>query len=83
MNQQTNENAGLLAYLRGYGRNNSKGLEDIAAYPGCAFLASNDAHRRMGKILEPLPLHEVMAIANCEIDLNELARQVLAEQSAE
>lgn len=83
MNQQTNDNAGLVAYLRGYGRNNPKGLEDIAAYPGWAFLASKDAHRRMEKILESLSLHEVMAIANHEIDLNELARQVLAEQSTE
>ncbi|WLW63595.1 hypothetical protein RA224_09290 [Achromobacter aegrifaciens] len=83
MNQQTDITAGLFAYLRGYGRNNLKGLENIAAYSGWALLASNDAHRRMERILESLPLHEVLAIANQEIDFNEIARQVLAEQSAE
>jgi hypothetical protein len=74
---------GLIAYLQGYGRNNRAGLSAIAAYGDWPALAARETEQRMARLLESLPLDEVQAIAQLEINLNELASQVLAEQSAE
>lgn len=84
MSRATSEmQKGLIAYLQGYGRNNSAGLSAIAAYGAWPVLAAREAEQRMARFLESLPLVEVQAIAQLEINLNELASQVLAEQSAE
>lgn len=74
---------GLVAYLQGYGRNNLDGLSAIAQYGAWPLLAARECERRMARILESLPLDEVQDIARLELDLNELARQVLAELDKE
>lgn len=74
---------GLTAFLMGYGRHDLDGLWAIARYGAWPLLAARESERRMVKILECLPLDEVQAIARLEIDLNELARQVLAQLDTE
>lgn len=74
---------GLVSYLQGYGRNNRVGLLAIAEYAAWPQLAAREEARRMERILESLPLDEVRAIARQEINLSELARQVLADLAAE
>ncbi|WOB74343.1 hypothetical protein [Achromobacter xylosoxidans] len=74
---------GLSSYLRGYGCKNRDGLVIIAEYRGWAALARREVDRRMEKILESLPELEVIAIANGEIDLNELASEVMADLDLE
>lgn len=69
---------GLSSYLRGYGRTNRDGLVTIAEYRGWPALARREVDRRMEKVLESLPLLEVVDIANGEIHLNDLARDILA-----
>ncbi|WP_427183793.1 hypothetical protein ACL598_19225 [Bordetella bronchialis] len=69
---------GMRAYLMGYGRNNAARLKAIAAYEAWPLLAERETERRMFRLLEALPIDEVMAIAKLEIDMNELARQALA-----
>ncbi|WP_342066939.1 hypothetical protein [Achromobacter kerstersii] len=84
MNRAASEmRSGLIAYLQGYGRNNRAGLSAIAAYGAWPVLAARETEQRMARLLASLPLDEVQAIAQLEINLNELASQVLAEQSAE
>jgi hypothetical protein len=75
--------SGLIAYLQGYGRNNRAGLSAIAAYGAWPALAARETEQRMARFLEALPLEEVRAIAQLEINLNELASQVLAELDTE
>ncbi|MDG9972162.1 hypothetical protein N5C72_29140 [Achromobacter mucicolens] len=74
---------GLIAFLQGYGKNNLDGLSAIAKYGAWPALAARENERRMAAIIESLPLDEVQAIARSEIDLNELARQVLAQLDTE
>lgn len=74
---------GLVSYLQGYGRNNRDGLLAIAENAAWPQLAAREETRRMERILESLPLDEVRAIARQEINLSELARQVLADLAAE
>lgn len=74
---------GLLAFLQGYGNHNLDGLSAIAKYGAWPALAARENDRRMAAIVESLPLDEVLAIARSEIDLNELARQVLAQLGME
>lgn len=74
---------GLTAYLQGYGRNNRAGLSAIAAYGAWPALATRETEQRMARFLESLPPDEVQAIAQLEINLNELASQVLAELDTE
>ncbi|MFJ3465907.1 hypothetical protein [Achromobacter spanius] len=74
---------GLIAFLQGYGRNNLDGLSAIAKYDAWPALAARENERRMAALIESLPLDEVQAIARSEIDLNELARQVLAQLDTE
>ena len=77
-----NDNAtmqGLTAFLQGYGKHNLDGLSAIAKYGAWPVLAARESERRMAAIIESLPLDEVVAIAQSEIDLNALARQVLGE----
>lgn len=74
---------GLIAYLLGYGRNSRAGLSAIAAYGAWPMLAARETEQRMARFLESLPLDEVHAIAQLEINLNELASQVLAELGTE
>lgn len=69
---------GLSSYLRGYGRTNRDGLVTITEYRGWPALARREVDRRMEKVLESLPHLEVVAIANGEIHLNDLARDILA-----
>ncbi|ARP82932.1 hypothetical protein CAL12_20340 [Bordetella genomosp. 8] len=71
--------AGLRAFLTGYGRQNRDGLAAIANYGAWALLAARESERRIVRVLESLPLEEVQAIAGLEIDLNALAGQVLDE----
>ncbi|AOU91569.1 uncharacterized protein AruCF_0678 [Achromobacter ruhlandii] len=75
--------SGLIAYLQGYGRHNRAGLSAIAAYGAWPALAARETEQRMARFLEPLPPDEVQAIAQLEINLNELASQVLAELDTE
>lgn len=75
--------SGLSSYLRGYGRNNHDGLVTIAEYRSWPALARREVDRRMERILESLPEIEVIAIANSQIDLNELASEVLADLDPE
>ncbi|MNV01036.1 hypothetical protein D3C71_912230 [compost metagenome] len=58
-------------------------LSAIAKYGAWPALAARESERRMARIIESLPLDEVQAIARLDIDLNELARQVLAELDTE
>lgn len=74
---------GLSSYLRGYGRTNRDGLVTITEYRGWPALARREVDRRMEKVLESLPLLEVVAIANGEIHLNDLARGILAHLEME
>lgn len=74
---------GLVAFLQGYGKHDVDGLAAIARYSAWPALAARDNERRMARIIESLPLDEVQAIARSEIDLNELARRVLAELEPE
>lgn len=69
---------GMRSYLMGYGRNHAARLTAIAAYEAWPLLATREIERRMVRLLEALPIEEVMAVARLEIDLNELARQALA-----
>ncbi|MFF7060607.1 hypothetical protein ACFY89_28340 [Achromobacter spanius] len=84
MSRTANEmQSGLIAYLQGYGRNNRAGLSAIAAYGAWPVLAARETEQRMARFLESLPLDEVRAIAQSEINLNELASQVLVELDRE
>ncbi|CAB3732501.1 hypothetical protein [Achromobacter kerstersii] len=84
MSRTANEmQSGLIAYLQGYGRNNRAGLSAIAAYGAWPVLAAQEIEQRMARFLESLPLDEVRAIALLEINLNELASQVLVELDRE
>lgn len=74
---------GLVAFLQGYGKHDLDGLAAIARYSAWPALAARENERRMARIIESLPLDEVQAIARSEIDLNELARRVLAELDPE
>ncbi|AZS77380.1 MAG: hypothetical protein E2591_30485 [Achromobacter sp.] len=74
---------GLTAYLQGYGRNNRAGLSAIAAYGAWPVLAARETERRMARFLESLPPDEVQAIVQLEVNLNELASQVLVELDRE
>ena len=74
---------GIVAYLRGFGRNNRDGLVAVSTYRAWLELAAFETERRMLRILESLPLNEVKAIAQHEVDLNELAGQVLVDLDAE
>lgn len=74
---------GLTAFLLGYGKHDLDGLAAIARYSAWPALAARENERRMTRIIESLPLDEVKAIARSEIDLNELARRVLAELDPE
>ncbi len=71
--------AGLRAYLTGYGRNNRDGLAFIARYGNWPNLALRECEQRAAGILASLPDAEVAAIARLEIDLNDLARRVQAD----
>ena len=64
--------------MQGYGKHDLDGLAAIARYSAWPALAARENERRMARIIESLPLDEVQAIARSEIDLNELARRVLA-----
>lgn len=75
--------SGLLAYLQGYGRTNRTGLAAIVAYGAWPVLAAREIEQRMARFLESLPQEEVQAIAQSEINLNELASQVLVELDTE
>jgi len=46
-------------------------------------LAAREIEQRMARFLESLPLEEVQAIAQLEINLNKLASQVLVEVDTE
>ncbi|WP_241043780.1 MULTISPECIES: hypothetical protein [Achromobacter] len=74
---------GLVAFLQGYGKHDLDGLSAIARYGAWPALAARESERRMARIIESLPLDEVQAIARSEIDLNQLARQVLADLDTE
>ncbi|WP_063588586.1 hypothetical protein [Achromobacter ruhlandii] len=74
---------GLVAFLQGYGKHDLDGLAAIARYSAWPALAARENERRMARIIESLPLDEVQAIARSEIDLNDLARRVLAELDPE
>lgn len=74
---------GLTAFLQGYGKHDLDGLAAIARYSAWPALAARENERRMARIIESLPLDEVQAIALSEIDLNKLARQVLADLDTE
>ncbi|KRC69239.1 hypothetical protein D3C87_863020 [compost metagenome] len=74
---------GLVAFLQGYGNHDLDGLAAIARYSAWPALAARENERRMARIIESLPLDEVQAIARSEIDLNQLARQVLADLDTE
>lgn len=74
---------GLTAFLQGYGKHDLDGLSAIARYGAWPALAARENERRMARIIESLPLDEVQAIARSEIDLNQLARQVLADLDTE
>lgn len=75
--------SGLAYYLRGYGNKNRDGLETIAEYRGWTAIARRELERRMEKVMESFPEIEVVAIANGDIDLNELASDVLADLDPE
>lgn len=84
MNRDENAmTGGLVAFLQGYGKHDLDGLSAIARYGAWPALAARESERRMARIIESLPLDEVKAIARSEIDLNELARRVLAELDPE
>jgi len=84
MSRAANElQCGLIAYLQGYGRNNRAGLSAIAAYGAWPVLAARETERRMARFLESLPPDELQAIAQLEVNLNELASQVLVELDRE
>ena len=74
---------GLVAFLQGYGKHDLDGLSAIARYGAWPALAARESERRMARIIESLSLDEVQAIARSEIDLNALARQVLADLDTE
>ena len=74
---------GLTAFLQGYGKHDLDGLSAIARYGAWPALAARESERRMARIIESLSLDEVQAIARSEIDLNQLARQVLADLDTE
>ncbi|MEN5343881.1 hypothetical protein ABE599_09255 [Achromobacter mucicolens] len=74
---------GLVAFLQGYGKHDLDGLSAIARYGAWPALAARESERRMARIIESLSLDEVQAIARSEIDLNQLARQVLADLDTE
>ncbi|KAG1083753.1 hypothetical protein G6F40_014670 [Rhizopus arrhizus] len=79
MSRAANEvQSGLIADLQGYGRNNRAGLSAIATYGAWPELAARETEQRMARFLESLPPDELQAIAQLEINLNELASQVLA-----
>lgn len=73
----------IMAYLRGFGRNNRDGLAAVSTYHAWPELAAFENERRMLRLLESLPLNEVKAIAQGELDFNEIAGQVLVDLDAE
>lgn len=75
--------SGLLAYLQDYGRTNGTGLAAIAAYGARPVLAARAIEQHRARFLESLPLEEVQAIAQSEINLNALSSHALVELDTE
>jgi hypothetical protein len=69
----------LTDYLTGYGHHDRQRLTEVANYPDWKTRAKAELDRRMTQLIETLPSELVTAIATGEVDMGEVAEQLLKE----
>lgn len=79
MNRDTQAHELLKAFLMGLGQRSRDALAFVARYEGWLTLASREIERRAMAMLAGLSDEDLAAIVWKEVDLCEIAEQVLAE----
>lgn len=72
---------GLHHYLTGYGRGEPDKLKMLIAYDHWQEIARNELQRRAHEVITRLDAETLHAIANCEVLVERVARDVLREMN--
>lgn len=71
---------GLFHYLSGYGKERPGELEQVIRYPHWQARARVELDRRMGELAEQLDIQTLIAIAEGQLDIAQIAKRVQEEQ---